>query len=92
MFSAPVQDYAEIAQDPQVVGNGYVHEVERSDGPAVRMAGTGIAIDGEPVRIARLAPAHGEHTEEVLLEAGFSWDEILELRDDAVIGPNRARS
>jgi crotonobetainyl-CoA:carnitine CoA-transferase CaiB-like acyl-CoA transferase len=89
MFSAPVQDYAEIAEDPQVLENGYVHEVEHPGHGPVRMAGTGIAIDGEPVRIERLAPAHGEHTEAVLLEAGYSWDDIVSLREEGVIGPKR---
>jgi len=89
MFSAPVQDYAEIAEDPQVLANAYVHDVEHPGHKPVRMAGSGIAIDGEPVRIERLAPGHGEHTEEVLLEAGYSWADITSLRDDGVIGPKR---
>jgi formyl-CoA transferase len=89
MFSAPVQDYEDIAGDPQVLANAYVHEVPHPGHAPVRMAGTGIAIDGEPVRIERLAPGHGEHTEEVLLQAGYSWDEIATLRDDGVIGPKR---
>jgi crotonobetainyl-CoA:carnitine CoA-transferase CaiB-like acyl-CoA transferase len=89
MFSAPVQDYAEIAEDPQVLANAYVHDVPHPGHDPVRMAGTGIAIDGEPVRIERLAPGHGEHTEEVLLSAGFTWDDITNLRDDGVIGPKR---
>jgi crotonobetainyl-CoA:carnitine CoA-transferase CaiB-like acyl-CoA transferase len=89
MFSAPVQDYADIAGDAQVEANAYVHEVPHPGHDPVRMAGTGIAIDGEPVRIERLAPGHGEHTEEVLLQAGYSWDEIATLRDEGVIGPKR---
>jgi crotonobetainyl-CoA:carnitine CoA-transferase CaiB-like acyl-CoA transferase len=89
MFSAPVQDYADIAGDPQVHANAYVHEVPHPGHEPVRMAGTGIAIDGEPVRIERLAPGHGEHTEEVLLQAGYSWDEIATLREAGVIGPKR---
>jgi crotonobetainyl-CoA:carnitine CoA-transferase CaiB-like acyl-CoA transferase len=89
MFSAPVQDYADIAGDPQVQANAYVHDVPHPGHEPVRMAGTGIAIDGEPVRIERLAPGHGEHTEEVLLQAGYSWDEIATLREAGVIGPKR---
>jgi len=90
MFSAPVQDYADIAGDAQVLANGYVHDVPHPGHDPVRMAGNGIAIDGEPVRIERLAPHHGEHTEEVLLQAGYSWDDITALREQGVIGPRRA--
>jgi formyl-CoA transferase len=32
------------------------------------------------------APEFGQHTEEVLLEAGLSWEEIAALRAQGVIG------
>ena len=75
MFAAPVQDYADIATDPQVAANGYIHDVPHPGHEPVRMVGTGISVDGEPLSIERLAPELGEHTEEVLLEAGYTWDE-----------------
>ncbi len=31
------------------------------------------------------APEVGQHTEEILLEAGYTWDEIVKLREDAAI-------
>jgi CoA:oxalate CoA-transferase len=89
MFAALVQDYEEVAADPQAVANGYVHEVETRDGQRVRMTGIGITADGEPMTVRAVAPHHGEHTEEVLLEAGFSWDEITTLRERGAIGPKR---
>ncbi len=91
MFASLVQDYAALAGDPQALANAYIHEVPRPGGDPVRMAGAGIAIDGEPVRIRSLAPALGAHTEEVLLEAGFTWDEIVRLREEGVAGPARER-
>jgi alpha-methylacyl-CoA racemase len=35
---------------------------------------------------ARVAPGRGEHTDEVLAEAGFSGAEVAQLRDAAVVG------
>ena len=58
---------------------------------AVRMATSGITIDGEPVPIRGLAPQLGEHTEEVLLEAGYTWEQISELRAAGVIGPRERK-
>lgn len=89
MFSALVQDYAEVAADPQVVANAYIHDVAHPGHEPVRMPGIGIAVNGEPVTIAHLAPQHGEHTEEVLLQAGYTWDEITQLSSAGVIGPAR---
>ena len=89
MFAALVQDYAEVAADPQVIANGYVHEVEHPGHAPVRMPGIGIAVGGEPVTITHLAPQHGEHTEEVLLQAGYTWEEIAQLSAAGIIGPAR---
>jgi len=93
LFAAPIQDYAELAQDPQVVANRYIAEVPRSDAPngpsrSVRIPSSGIIVDGEPAVPRRLAPQHGEHTEEVLVEAGYSWEEISALRQAGVVGPS----
>ncbi len=87
LFAALVQDYEEVASDPQVLANGYISEVERPGLEPVRLVGSGIAADGEPMTAQRLAPEHGEHTEEVLLEIGYSWDEIAELCAAGVAGP-----
>jgi crotonobetainyl-CoA:carnitine CoA-transferase CaiB-like acyl-CoA transferase len=87
LFSALVQDYSEVAQDPQVLANGYVHDMERPGRDPVRLVGSGIAVDGEPMNVERLAPQHGEHTEQVLLEAGYTWDEIAQLRAAGIAGP-----
>ena len=89
MFAAVIQDYAEVAADPQVVANSYVHDVEHPGHAPVRMPGIGMSIGGEPVTITHLAPHHGEHTEEVLLQAGYTWDEIAQLTAAGVVGPAR---
>jgi crotonobetainyl-CoA:carnitine CoA-transferase CaiB-like acyl-CoA transferase len=90
MLAAPVQDHAQVAADPQVTANGYIQPVARPDGEPVRLVNIGVTIDGEPVPIPRLAPELGEHTEEVLLSFGYTWDEIGALRSDGVIGPAAA--
>jgi crotonobetainyl-CoA:carnitine CoA-transferase CaiB-like acyl-CoA transferase len=87
MFASLVQSHAQVAADPQVRANGYIQDVPRADGPPVPLAASGISVDGEPLAIRGLAPRHGEHTEAVLLEAGYTWDEIVTLRDGDVIGP-----
>ena len=89
VFCARVQDYEELSHDPQVIANGYIVEVERPDGPPVRMVATPVQLSKTPVNIRSLAPELGQHTEEVLIEAGHSREEIDALRSEGVIGPKQ---
>ena len=43
------------------------------------MIGSPMQIDGERLRARRPPPRLGEHTAEVLAEAGYSTDEIAQL-------------
>jgi crotonobetainyl-CoA:carnitine CoA-transferase CaiB-like acyl-CoA transferase len=43
------------------------------------LANAPVEFDETPTR-PRRAPSAGQHTEEVMLELGLSWDEIIELK------------
>jgi crotonobetainyl-CoA:carnitine CoA-transferase CaiB-like acyl-CoA transferase len=86
LMAARVNDYAEVARDPQNLENGYITTVEREDGPPVQMVGLPVIFSKTPGRIRNLAPEIGQHTEEVLLEAGYGWDEMEALRGKGAIG------
>jgi crotonobetainyl-CoA:carnitine CoA-transferase CaiB-like acyl-CoA transferase len=76
---APVNDVAETVRDRQVRHRGMVVEVEgREVGP-----GPAIRAGGEPA--TRPAPGLGEHTDEVLAEAGLEARELEGLRADGVV-------
>ncbi|HET8944185.1 MAG TPA: CoA transferase, partial [Dehalococcoidia bacterium] len=47
----------------------------------------GVNLSLCPGVIRTAAPEFGQHTEEVLLECGLTWDEIIALREQGVIGP-----
>ena len=80
---APYAEVPELVEDPQVVANGYLAEVEHDGGNFYLPTGA-VQFDEQPTALRR-GPEHAEHTEEVLLELGFGWDDITKLKDNGVI-------
>jgi crotonobetainyl-CoA:carnitine CoA-transferase CaiB-like acyl-CoA transferase len=84
---APVRDHAEVAADAGARANGYIVRVvdEDASGTAAEVVGTPVRFS-EPLPALRARPPElGEHTEEVLLEAGYSWDEITALSTEGAV-------
>jgi crotonobetainyl-CoA:carnitine CoA-transferase CaiB-like acyl-CoA transferase len=81
---APVQTQAQVLADPVAAEAGAWTEVPTSDGPA-RMVATPIDFSETPWAIAGPVPEVGQHTEEVLGELGYDWDEIVRLRENGAI-------
>jgi crotonobetainyl-CoA:carnitine CoA-transferase CaiB-like acyl-CoA transferase len=68
-----------------------VVELEQPGLGPVRLLGLPIKLSRTPGDPTRPAPALGEHTEEVLREAGFDADEVASLFESgAVAGPSQA--
>ena len=78
---APVQDYAEVADDPHAAENGYIVEIDHPEWGTIKSLGSPIVMSGTPVHPGEIAPELGQHTEEILLEHGFSWEDIAAMRD-----------
>jgi crotonobetainyl-CoA:carnitine CoA-transferase CaiB-like acyl-CoA transferase len=74
---APLQTPLELHEDPQVLANGYLEQITLDSGTQFVLPANPVQFDETPASIGR-APDHGEHTDEVLLELGLSYDEILE--------------
>ncbi|MCB9491578.1 MAG: CoA transferase [Dehalococcoidia bacterium] len=68
----PIMDYDEIAADPQAWANDYLVKVPDETGKEWPMVGSPVNLSKSPAQIRRQAPEFGEHTESVLLEAGYS--------------------
>ncbi len=82
-----VQDYKELVSDPQVMENEMVTTLEHPTHGPLRMVAPVVHLSATPGRIKRPAPEFGQHTEEVLLATGYTWEELEVLRGTGSIGP-----
>lgn len=82
---APVQTPSEVLDDPQVKANNYlVDYVHPQHGP-FQVAASPVQFDLESTEVRRVAPEMGQDTEQVLLEHGFTWEDIARLKDKRVV-------
>ena len=64
--ASPMNDMSTLQEDPQVIANEYIVEVDDPRFGKVKMPSSMIKLEKTPGKINRLAPELGEHTEEVL--------------------------
>ena len=54
-------------------------------GKRVMGIGFPLSMSESPMRPPSAAPELGQHTEEVLVELGYSWDDISQFKEKGVI-------
>lgn len=82
---APLQSVNEAVNDAQVHAAGAIVDVPEPDGSSGKMIATPVDFHGTPWHVRLPVPELGQHTEEVLLELGRDWDEIIALKEQGVI-------
>ena len=75
----------ELADDPQVVADGMMWDVEHAVTGPQRVVGPAVLMSQTPTAVQRSAPALGEHSAELLIEAGFAPEEVSRLCEDGVL-------
>ena len=78
----------EVFSDPQVLHRQMVVEVDHPTEGKLKHIGIAVKLSETPGEIRRLPPASGEHTRDVLLDLGYTKEEIEELRHVGAIGWN----
>lgn len=82
----PVQSITEVVRDPQARALEAFVKVPHRTGETIEVVRTPVEFSATPASIRHGAPELGEHTEAVLLEHGYSWEEIAALKDRNAIG------
>ena len=82
----PINDYSQVFANPQVTAREMVIEGSHPVLGTTRTLGSPIKLSTTPPDPTRRAPLLGEHTSEVLSEAGFTESEIARLRELRAVG------
>lgn len=81
---APLATPREVLEDPQSRPNGYLISNVDDQGTEYQMVAAPVQFGETPPGAAR-APEHGQHTEEILLELGYDWDDIAQAKETGAI-------
>lgn len=78
---APIRNFTELASDPQVVANDYIVAIDDPEVGEVKVVGVNLDLNKTPGAVREKAPELGQHTEEVLLDLGYTWDDIILMKE-----------
>jgi CoA:oxalate CoA-transferase len=81
----PVHAVADVFKDPQILAQNMVMNVEQPGHGIVRMLGFPMKFTETPCTVRLPAPGLGQHSDEVLVELGYSEDQRRAFRDTGVI-------
>ncbi|HYH40673.1 MAG TPA: CaiB/BaiF CoA-transferase family protein [Burkholderiales bacterium] len=85
IVSAPINTLLEASNDPDVLANGYITEVEYpKHGKKLKVHGSPWQFSETPARVGT-APDLGQHNDAVLADVGYSAEEIAGFRERKVI-------
>lgn len=77
---SPIQSPVDFLRDEQALANDMLMELEAADGgPPMQVVRGPVQFNGQPATVVR-SPQASEHTEMLLIEHGFSWDQLAELK------------
>ena len=84
--AGPILDIRQMHADPQAHAREMVVDVEHPKAGKMKTLGAPVKFHGTPGGVKRAAPLLGQHSAEVLLEAGYSADDIQRLTEAGALG------
>ena len=83
-WCAKVNDYEDVANDPQVLHNNIIQTVDHPVAGTIKVIAAPIEFSETPVSIRRAPPTLGQHNWEILEELGYSAEDIDLMRRERV--------
>ncbi|WP_117017195.1 CaiB/BaiF CoA transferase family protein [Aeribacillus pallidus] len=81
----PIHTIDQVFEHPQVLARDMVVQVEHPEAGMVKLVGSPVKLSRTNKKIERHPPMAGEHTWEILQEAGFSFEEITYFKENNII-------
>lgn len=86
IWCGQVQTHLEAAQDPQVRHLGAITSYTHPVAGEVKVVAPAVKLGETPARITRPAPMVGQHSREILLDSGYTDNEITALLARGIVG------
>lgn len=84
IWCAKVNTYEDLPNDPQILHNGIIKEIDHPVAGKFKAIGTPIEFSATPPTIRRTPPALGEHNDEILRELGFGEKDIERFKNAGI--------
>ena len=81
----PVNTVAEVFQDPQILAQDMILDIDHPGHGIVRMLGFPMKLSATPCRVRRSAPGLGQHSDEILTELGYDASKREAWRQSGMI-------
>lgn len=82
----PVQSPIEVSNDRQALANNYFVHINHPVWGKIKVVGFPWDFSETPASWQREAPEFGQHTEEILLEMGYAWEDIQKFKESGAVG------
>lgn len=79
------QTIAEILKDEQATVNNFFTDIQHPVAGKARLLNSPVQFIDTPAKITGAAPQLGANTEEVLLAAGYTWEDLDKLKEEGVV-------
>lgn len=85
MPASPSQTLVDVISDPQAIANDFFLPYDHPTYGPMKIMASPVNLSVTPATIRSPAPEIGQHTEEILMDADYTWDEITAFQDQGVI-------
>jgi len=82
---SPIQNLQEVIEDPQAKANGVFATFDHPSLGQLQVVSNPIKLSKTPATMRIPAPEFAQHTEEVLMELGYTWEEIRQFKQEGII-------